>query len=45
MKNISVKVEFINNDKLVKKNDILIKNTYFKIIEQYIKYIDATIIK
>ncbi len=46
MKNVSVKVEFINNNnKLVKKNEILIKNTYFKIMEQYVKYIDATIIK
>lgn len=46
MKDIFVEIEFINGDnKIVKIDDIIIEETYLKIIEMYIKYIDATILK
>lgn len=46
MKNIFVEVEFIDsNDKVIKKDDIIIEEIYFNIIKDYVKYIDAVIIK
>lgn len=46
MKNIFVKVEFIDsNDKVIKKDDIIIEEIYLNIIKDYVKYIDAVIIK
>ncbi len=46
MKNIFVEVEFIDsNDKVIKKDDIIIEEIYFNIIKNYVKYIDAVIIK
>ena len=46
MKDIFVEIEFINGDnKIVKRDDIITEETYLKIIEMYIKYIDATILK
>ena len=46
MKDIFVEIEFINGDnKIAKRDDIITEETYLKIIEMYIKYIDATILK
>ncbi|WP_317366558.1 hypothetical protein [uncultured Tyzzerella sp.] len=46
MKNIFVEIEFIDiNDKVIKKEDIIIEEIYFNIINDYAKYIDAVIIK
>lgn len=46
MKNIFVEVEFIDsNDKVIKKDDIIIEEIYLNIIKDYVKYIDVVIIK
>ncbi len=46
MKDVFIEIEFINIDnKIIKKQDIIINEIYLKIIEEYIKYIDGKIIK
>ncbi len=46
MKNVFVEIEFVDNDNnIIKKDDIIIEEVYLKIIEQYVKYINATIIE
>lgn len=46
MKDVFIEIEFINIDnKIIKKQDVIINEIYLKIIEEYIKYIDGKIIK
>ncbi len=46
MKDIFVDVIFIDKDNnITEKDNNLIEHVYFKIIEEYVKYINATIIK
>lgn len=46
MKEVFVEVVFIDkDDNIIEKDNYLIENIYFKIIEEYTKYINAVIIK
>ena len=46
MKDVFVDVVFIDSDdNTIEKDDNLIESIYFKIIEEYTKYINAVIIK